>query len=970
MTASSNPNWDRLSYLERRQWDEFKWRDYREEALNYTSFYNDNDIERHRSTWSQILIPDNSRPVIFRNDPWDPRDWRSSRAIGRIVGPLASENSRLGKAQVAFRQLQAYFGQPVFTVQKPLGFGGNGLAVHYRYHGPNDTDQPGRDIVVKRTISEWEDDYLLKEENIMRKVKKAAHCVQLIELDEINHPARQKITLDLEDDDSSVDGDSSGEDSLPDDVLREKGRRWRTPRANRLLHYFAQKNVRRQEREQEIDDERAKYKENTRRDFIVLEFLENGDLASLITKLREDKNGDGEIPNRVLWAFWLCMVRACVGLEWAPRKVHPSRKRPPSPPPGQPTVESARKVGMFHELKALGFKLLSSEAVRIFPSLENDLIEQVPKRRLKRNRRMNLVHFDIDPRNVLINGLELDTADVEAWDKIRAESDKKDQDDDSGNTADDEWAPGEFEALDLNQEHGQTQAGPSNTTNPGEEDNEDGDIPSTIILSENETGKGKGKAIQEEKKDKKKELRRLRHTGRRLDRAEGEHALVPRLKLGDFGIAQFIKPHKRNIYYDNMRRWAKMGYFAPEQFADDWKSIPANADGDEAGLAPVAGNYGSHTNVWGIALTMWCLITKLEPPAPPDPQPPYELNGTFNYSNDGKQLVHEAIDDEPKYANFRVSYCPLLMDPTCKTYDWVDKELRQTIFECMYHRPADRPSIQKLLQQALKGARKAFPGEDDDSIRRWVNYWFYTPRDDDTPASSSAAEQNPGGQPHAPGGGASVRPQVLQQAARDDPNHPARQQLQIQFNAAFPYGFDRIHNNASQLQCGLVSVVDSIAAQIGPTPIINGVQTAIVLPDQAALDTIYRNLANTGHFDIIRAAATPDPNPNPNQAGNYYISELAVVLAVWGQTTGLELQLGYILPGRGPLAELSQFNHPRVIWIYNDNANDVAQGANDAKGKGVDIPRIINHYEGMRPKPRPPPSGGDDSGAELSDGEI
>ncbi len=60
------------------------------------------------------------------------------------------------------------------------------------------------------------------------------------------------------------------------------------------------------------------------KDYIVLEYLQNGDLKNMITKIFNDR---GLIPDRVLWSFWLCLVKQCIGLAYYPRKFHPNRRQ-------------------------------------------------------------------------------------------------------------------------------------------------------------------------------------------------------------------------------------------------------------------------------------------------------------------------------------------------------------------------------------------------------------------------------------------------------------------------------------------------------------------------------------------------------------------------------------------------------------------------------------------------------------------
>lgn len=110
-------------------------------------------------------------------------------------------------------------------------------------------------------------------------------------------------------------------------------------------------------------------------------------------------------------------------------------------------------------------------------------------------------------------------------------------------------------------------------------------------------------------------------------------------------------------------------------------------------------------------------MTKLRPPLPPQPQIPPTLALPQNPT---PQEIDEAVNDD----RVPVSYCTLLMDPNITAYDYIDVELRQTVYDCMFHRPKDRPTLETLLDQAKIGAKKRFPGEDDGYIRRWISRWI------------------------------------------------------------------------------------------------------------------------------------------------------------------------------------------------------------------------------------------------------
>ena len=90
-------------------------------------------------------------------------------------------------------------------------------------------------------------------------------------------------------------------------------------------------------------------------DFLIMEFLHNGDLRNLILKTRE---ANTFMPDDVLWRFFMCLVKQCTALQYPVRKFHPERR-----------AESG-----------------------------GDLEEQIPPE-YQRWRGKRFVHFDFDPLN-------------------------------------------------------------------------------------------------------------------------------------------------------------------------------------------------------------------------------------------------------------------------------------------------------------------------------------------------------------------------------------------------------------------------------------------------------------------------------------------------------------------------------------------------------------------------------------------
>ncbi|KAI1485159.1 kinase-like domain-containing protein [Biscogniauxia mediterranea] len=485
-----------------------------------------------------------------------------------------------------------------FEFVRPLGYGGLGLTLQYKY-----TDiAPVMNLVLKIAIRGWDDKSLRNEEENTRQVARAAHCIQMIPPEKVGmRPKKRSRFRPQNHFDSSDEGISSGEESRGEEPKEKpKSRRWRlqnerqktkvklqllSDRMEIWRDLVKQRNARLQaraiKRQQEgeasqastTDDPLDEEWELDYKDYLLLEFAENGDLANFIYKTNEMRE---KVPNRVLWSFWLCLVSACVAMEYPPRKFHPKRRDP----------DPADVEG----LPAMDFVDLNSETrgKRIGPDLYEDVPD--PSRRWAGKRQ---VHFDIDPKNIFIYGFDPNTKD-------------------------------------------------------------------------------------------------------------NEHKLIPRLKLADFGLAQTVKPNKGNGYYWHKRGTGKLGYYTPEQFGEDWDYVRAPwIYGPEISEQPVAGNYGAHTNVWSIALSLWQLMTGARVPFPPVVAPP----------------------EDPNDPNAPVSYCTLIN--THQRYAYIDADLRRTVYRCMMHRPADRPSLLTLMNEAKEGIKRSYPGESDEEISAWVAKLLY-----------------------------------------------------------------------------------------------------------------------------------------------------------------------------------------------------------------------------------------------------
>ncbi|KAK7975400.1 Protein sel-1-like 2 [Apiospora arundinis] len=505
---------------------------------------------------------------------------------------------------------------------------------------PPDNNLAPIDFALK-TSSKEEDKNLRREARMMelidlgQKVQRAAHCVQIIH-------SSGKSPLDPPNPDDSSDGATDAESSGDESVDAQPPPR--PPRASRSLEEKQAKLSKhtkrvldnnylvgvRLGRVKAIDGARRHGKpilkphwkfpdpmlDLDRRDFIFMEYLPLGDLQKVICRIAED-NPNMLIPNKILWSFWLCLVRACIAMAYPPRKFHPMRKRDANP----------------RQYRGLERRTWDFDPKRL-------LLEEIPPEQ-KRWRKKRMVHMDIDPTNIFLGPAK------HAYDE-----------------------------------------------NP-----EEPDAPANQPGGVNDKGKDKGK--EEVVKPIPAAIDIAMEDMLKLPNEEPEHEIIPMLKLADFGLAQMVKPNKRDR--PNTLKQAGIApepgmftdFILQEQFCPDWDYIPVDRDGNSIVNEPVAGNFDSHTNVWQSAL----LITYYKPPRPPRLR--------TRLVRDQELRSYSLLLDEEKYRD-------------------VDFELRSTIFNCLRHVPSERPSLQFLLDQALKGvARRSTGDATEGEIGGWVQRYVY-----------------------------------------------------------------------------------------------------------------------------------------------------------------------------------------------------------------------------------------------------
>ncbi|RYP26497.1 hypothetical protein DL767_008001 [Monosporascus sp. MG133] len=270
-------------------------------------------------------------------------------------------------------------GPPKFDYQKCLGYGGMGLALHYKYSNPGvGGGSEDGDCVLKVSLEGG------KNKNTRDEIR----ATQMIDPPSVGRPARVLPQEELPSDDLSIPAQSSADEAEYKEPPQRMRRKDMTPydRAGKLNTHRARQRrrklaIRAQETRLKAEAEARERKRSLRtrgkgkepalpddedadadpgdeaHDYILLEYMKNGDMANMLYRLNEQ---DEKVPNRVLWSFFLCLIRGCIGMAWYPRRFHPQRGNSP----------------------------------------DQDLIEQLPAEGSVQERCMKqMVHFDIDPKN-------------------------------------------------------------------------------------------------------------------------------------------------------------------------------------------------------------------------------------------------------------------------------------------------------------------------------------------------------------------------------------------------------------------------------------------------------------------------------------------------------------------------------------------------------------------------------------------
>ncbi|KAK4132684.1 kinase-like protein [Trichocladium antarcticum] len=157
---------------------------------------------------------------------------------------------------------------------------------------------------------------------------------------------------------------------------------------------------------------------------------------------------------------------------------------------------------------------------------------------------------------------------------------------------------------------------------------------------------------------------------------QGDHNLVPVIKVADLGVAKLfgLMDRFKTVPMWSARKCGKAHIMTPEQFSEEWDYIDSTP---AAAQSQVAGNYNWWTNLYQIGLVMWTMITLHHTEQPP-------------------------VADELALANHDgtitpgvFSYGGILLHPS---FAHVDAELRHLVMLCLNYDPTTRPSMAQISE--------------------------------------------------------------------------------------------------------------------------------------------------------------------------------------------------------------------------------------------------------------------------------
>ncbi|KAK7914362.1 hypothetical protein PG985_012065 [Apiospora marii] len=190
-----------------------------------------------------------------------------------------------------------------------------------------------------------------------------------------------------------------------------------------------------------------------------------------------------------------------------------------------------------------------------------------------------------------------------------------------------------------------------------------------------------------------------------------EHSLQPVFKLGDFGLTQEVTSQTTVDELNEWQNGGKHGYRAPEQMI-------GRELGKRGLFTPDLLTYGPHTNIWGMGVTMFALITKTKPPRIPQ-------FASYTCTLQGQ--------DADTYGWFLTQTEENRPVGAASIYATYPEELRHLVARCMAAETLQRPTLGYLLpviqQHIAQGdelerqGRSPF-GESDAHIERFCREYI------------------------------------------------------------------------------------------------------------------------------------------------------------------------------------------------------------------------------------------------------
>ena len=134
-----------------------------------------------------------------------------------------------------------------------------------------------------------------------------------------------------------------------------------------------------------------------------------------------------------------------------------------------------------------------------------------------------------------------------------------------------------------------------------------------------------------------------------------------------------------------------------EQFSSEWEYVDV-IPGDDA---KVAGRYDWRTNLWGVGMVMWCLITRRHPPDAPIPkQVAIEPDWETPALSAAQQAANPNNRRRSRRAHTRRKVWTYGSDiyGHKRRYLDTDPELRTLVMRCLMDCPDDRPTLRELRE--------------------------------------------------------------------------------------------------------------------------------------------------------------------------------------------------------------------------------------------------------------------------------